>query len=152
VREANASIAEANLRTEQWARGLSERELEDVGAMAEGIGNIRTVGDTGPDVLARATPAMKRALKMYRFQQELSRQSVDQYLRGVGDREYLSYLEEYLGHFYVNDPTKIRTAAARLARESPNAKQRVLPTLKEGVEAGLTPVTQNAATIQKLWN
>ena len=46
--------------------------------------------------------------------------------------------------------SKLQAAVSRFSKESPHAKQRKLPTLKEAVDMGLTPITQDPANTYEL--
>lgn len=152
VRTLSAKTNRAFQTANRWMERLSEKELEDVGAAVEGIGNLRIKGDTGEAAKARLSPDAKQALKEYRFEQELARQEVNKYLQGTGESEYVQYLDDYLAHFYADGKKSRQNTVARWIRNSPNAAKRQLPTLQEAVEIGLTPITQNAAKLFKMWS
>lgn len=167
-REAEAAVATENMvkgsvRTlaaeEQSARVLGDKwrrdvpkgtERNDVGAFIEGIGNLEIPGDNIEAVRGRMTQAMQRLAKEYRFRIELLRQRINHYLKDMEPGEYLAFLEDYLGHFYADGAKKIQSALGRFIKESPHAKERTIPTLKEAVDLGLTPLTQDPATTYEL--
>lgn len=144
------NVKEAAIKAERWAKELPEEQLEDIGAMVEKIGNLRT-GKTFDEIKASFTPEQHRILKEYRYYQELAREGVNKFLRTAGEKEYIKYIEDYLAHFYVKESKKFKDFIARWAKSSPNAKKRHLPTLQEAVEAGLTPITQNVAELHARW-
>ena len=152
TRTRTAEIARANQRARRWQEQLSERELEDIGAAVENIGNIKVKGDTAEAVKKRLSPKQRRVMAEYKAAQERSRQAINEYLKEIGDEEYIKAIEDYLPHFYINKPQQLKAFAQRWLKNSPNAKMRKFPTLKEAVEAGLTPVTQNVAILHKMWN
>jgi len=152
TRTRTAETARANQRARRWQEQLSERELEDIGAAVENIGNIKVKGDTAEAVKKRLSPKQRRVMAEYKAAQERSRQAINEYLKEIGDEEYIKAIEDYLPHFYINKPQQLKAFAQRWLKNSPNAKMRKFPTLKEAVEAGLTPVTQNVAILHKMWN
>ena len=143
----------ASKRSDRWKNMVSEEQLEDIGAAVEGIGNLRT-GSTYEQIMATMTPAMKQVMKEYQFHQEKLRELVNKYMAEVGPQEYITYLENYLPHFYVKPP-RLRGGSsqgiARWSKHSPNAKARKFPTLQEAVDAGLIPITQNVAKLHVRW-
>jgi len=144
VRTVEAENQSARVLTDKWSRDVPDpAQQNDVGGFIEGVGNLEKAGDTIEALTKRMTGPMKRLAKEYRYRTELLRQRINEYLKGTEDGEYLAFLEDYLGHFYANGRTAIRSALGRFIKESPHAKQRVIPTLKEAVDMGLTPLTQN---------
>lgn len=151
VRTFAAQVEKARIVADNWRKFVkSQSDRNDVGAFVEGIGNLEKPGDTIDRVRTRMTPAMERFAKDYRFRTELERQEINQYLKDTEEGEYLKFLEDYLGHFYVDNKSKIQGAVSRFSKESPHAKQRKLPTLKEAVDLGLTPITQDPANTYEL--
>lgn len=134
----------------KWRKTLSEEELEDIGAAVEGIDNLRT-GKPADEVVQGLTPKQKQVMREYRLAQERARQTLNEFMRDVRGDDYVNYLEDYLLHFYVRDKKRMRPFAVRWARTVPSAKARRLPTLQDAVDAGLTPVTQDVATLHELW-
>lgn len=151
VRTRKARTFRSFQKANKWQKDLSERQLQDIGAFVEGIGNLEIQGDTAQEVSKRLTEKQKEVVKEYRFEQELARQEVNRYLEGIGEKEYISYLEDYLAHFYASPSKQIKQTSGRLIKNSPNSKKRKLPTLKEAIDAGLVPVTQDVATLHKMW-
>jgi hypothetical protein len=151
VRTFAAKVEKARIVADNWRKFVkSQSDRNDVGAFVEGIGNLEKPGDTIDRVRNRMTPAKERLAKDYRFRQELERQEINKYLKDSEEGEYLKFLEDYLGHFYVDNTAKRQAAISRWAKESPHAKQRKLPTLKEAVDMGLTPITQDPAVTYEL--
>ncbi|HEX6827232.1 MAG TPA: hypothetical protein VF077_13015 [Nitrospiraceae bacterium] len=121
-----------------------QRERNDAGAFMEGIPNLEIPGDTIDAVKSRMTPQMKELVKTFGLKLEHLRQEINQFLKGITQGEYLRYLDDYLPHFYANSKSAAgRAAISRFIKESPNAKQRKMPTLKEAVDYGLVPITQD---------
>lgn len=134
----------------KWEKSVpSKREREDVGAVVEGIGNVRIKGDDVNAAMSRLSPEGKRLVKQYRLRNEYDRQKLNEYGKDLSKGEYLNYLEDYLAHFWVDHPQRLRSFASKFVSESPNTKQRTLPTLKEGLEAGLTPLSQDVALLHR---
>jgi hypothetical protein len=151
VRTFESKVQSARIVGDTWRKSVPNQvDRNDVGAFVEGIGNLEKPGDTIDRVRTRMTPAKERLAKDYRFRQELERQEINKYLKDTEEGEYLSFLEDYLGHFYVDNTAKRQAAVSRWAKESPHAKQRKLPTLKEAVDLGLTPITQDPAVTYEL--
>jgi hypothetical protein len=151
VRTFASKVEKARIVADNWRKFVkSQSDRNDVGAFVEGIGNLEKPGDTIDRVRTRMTPAKERLAKDYRFRQELERQEINKYLKDSEEGEYLKFLEDYLGHFYVDNTAKRQAAVSRWAKESPHAKQRKLPTLKEAVDMGLTPITQDPAVTYEL--
>ncbi len=151
VRTFAAKVERARIVADNWRKFVkSQADRNDVGAFVEGIGNLEKPGDTIDKVRTRMTPAKERLAKDYRFRQEFERQEINNHLKETEEGEYLSFLEDYLGHFYINDKAKVSAVASRFTKESPHAKQRKLPTLKEAVDMGLKPITQDPAVTYEL--
>jgi hypothetical protein len=151
VRTFESKVQKARIVGDNWRKLVgSQSDRNDVGAFVEGIGNLEKPGDTIDRVRTRMTPDKERLAKDYRFRQELERQEINKYLKDSEEGEYLKFLEDYLGHFYVDNAAKRQAAVSRWAKESPHAKQRKLPTLKEAVDMGLTPITQDPAVTYEL--
>jgi len=153
VRTLESKLQSSRVLADTWRKSVPDSaERNDVGAFVEGVGNLEKPGDNIEAVRARMTPKMQDFAKDYRFRTELQRQEINQYLKETEQGEYLAFLEDYLGHFYADTPGKprIRAALGRFIKESPHAKQRVIPTLKEAVDLGLKPITQDPATTYEL--
>lgn len=151
VRTFAAKVERARTIADNWRKFVkSQSDRNDVGAFIEGIGNLEKPGDTIDKVRTRMTPDKERLVKDYRERTEFERQEINQYLLESEEGEYIKFLEDYLGHFYVDPKAKIQTAVGRFAKESPHAKQRKLPTLKEAVDMGLKPITQDPANTFEL--
>ncbi len=143
---------EAGYRKIDWSARFTEEQLEDMGAAVEEVKNIRT-GKTAEEIQEELTPEMRQALAEYRYFQEKARQDLNRFMREVvGDEEYVTYLEDYLLHFYENKPKRIKEFAYRWTKRVPSAMQRTIPTLEDAVEAGLVPRTQNIAELHYLWH
>ena len=151
TRTAAAETSVSFRAARDWQSRLKESELEDIGAAVEGIGNLRIEGDTAQAVNARLTPEGRAVLREYRTAQEQARQGVNDYLREMDQEDYIKFLDNYLPHYYAGKPSALRAARGRFLRESPNAKQRKLPTLQEARDYGLTPITQNVAKLHRMW-
>lgn len=148
VRQFEAEQQRARVKADSWRKRLPDRgDREDVGAFVEGIGNVTLPGDTIANVQSRMTPEMKALAKDFRFDIELQRQRINQYLKFLDQGDYLKFLEDYLPHFYANGKAAVTSALGRFIKESPNAKRRTLPTLQEAVEYGLVPITQDPAVL-----
>jgi hypothetical protein len=144
------NVQEATVRAARWGKRLAEEQLEEIGAMVEGIGNLRT-GKSLQEIKDSFTTVQRAVLSEYRYHQELARENVNKFLRTTGEKEYVKYVENYLAHFYVKEPKKFKDFVTRWARSSPSAKKRNLPTLKDATEAGLKPLTQNVAELHARW-
>jgi hypothetical protein len=144
VRMREAETQAALVKQDNWQKAVPKvQDRNDIGAFIEGIGNLEKPGDTIADVQARMTPAKQSVAKQIRFATELTRQEVNKTLRGYGENQYLKFLEDYMGHFYVGSQKAVQGALRGWVKNSPNAKERKLPTLKEAVEMGLKPITQD---------
>lgn len=144
-----AMVHEASKRARRWKNQLSDEQLEDLGAAVEGIDNLRT-GKSAEQIKENMTAKQKAILKEYRYYQERERERINKFLESTGEKEYISYIEDYLAHFYAGGPKK-RKFVSRWMKNSPNAKKRVFPTFQEAVEAGFTPLTQNVAELHQKW-
>ncbi|KKM28052.1 hypothetical protein LCGC14_1568530, partial [marine sediment metagenome] len=143
-------VYQAQKRAFRWEKKLTERELEDVGAAVENIGNL-TTGEPAEDVLARLTPTQKKVLREYRISQEQLRQSLNEFVRDIKGDDFIAYVEDYLFHLYVRDRASAKKFASRWARKVPSAQARRFPTLQEAVDAGFVPLTQNVAHLHLKW-
>lgn len=144
-----AEMVRIDRTASSWESTLSERQREDVAAFVEKIGNVNRDGDTFRAVAKRMTPAMHKVAKQYRYEQELNRQEANKLFREAGSGpEAISYLEDYIGHFYVRN-RKAREFATRWVKSTPHAKQRTFPTLADAVAAGLTPLSTDIAYLYR---
>jgi hypothetical protein len=151
VRKYSEESQGARIQADRWRKDVPDAiERNDVGAFVEGIGNVEIPGDTVADVRDRMTPEMQRLAKDYRYSIEKVRQEINKFLKDTDEGEYLSFLQDYLPHYYANSKTAIDGAVRRFVKESPHAKERKLPTLAEARDLGLTPVTQDPATLYEL--
>lgn len=127
----------------RWKKELpKEAAREDIGAAIEGIENLRT----GKKPTLDATQNKIKAEAQQSL--ETMRKEINEYLRGTGKEEYIKCLEHYLPHFYAG---KTKAFVNKWTKESPHAKQRIFPTLKEAVDAGLKPLTQDVALLVPKW-
>jgi hypothetical protein len=111
-------------------------------------------GKTREEILKEKplTPDERKAINLFRGYQELARQTVNKYLRGADITEYIKFIEDYFVHAYETPLTqKYKTAIARWAKTSPQAKKRILPDLAKAVELGLTPRTKTLSDGLLLW-
>lgn len=145
-REIDAQMTRVMLISMKWRKAFTEAQRGDIGAYVEGIGNINIADDTIEAVKKRMTPEMRQAANNYRLQQEKNRREANMLFDEAGSgEEYIKYLADYLGHFYINSKPKIREFAANWTKFTPHALKRKFPTLADAMEAGLTPVTQDFA-------
>jgi len=111
-------------------------------------------GKTREQIL-KETPLTRdeqKAINLFRGYQELARQTVNKYLRGADITEYINFIEDYFVHSYETPLTqKYKTAIARWAKTSPQAKKRILPDLAKAVELGLKPRTKTLSDGLLLW-
>ena len=130
-----------------------EDQRKDVGAFVEGSGNIERQGDDSGSNRARvhSNPAMEKLARDYKFAIEHQRQKLDYYLKGIGEGEYLAYLEDYLPHFYVQNE-QFGQNLSRFLRDSPNAKARTIPSLAEASRYGFRPITQDPVKLYELYS
>ena len=149
-----SEVAVANNQAREWIEKLSDQQLNDIGASVEGIGNLAVGGDTNAAVQGRMTPEMEKVKEDYQLKSEKARRSINDHLREYQyeGEDYIQYIEDYLLHSYVGSAKKIKVATHRFMTNSPNAKKRILPTLKDAKNAGLVPLTQNIATLHSMWN
>jgi hypothetical protein len=155
-----ASAAHGFAIKEQWEKaaratrgGKAEQLLEDVGAAREGVSNLNIKGDTAAAARKRLGPVGNRILKQYDPAIERVRTQVNDYLKDVGDDEFLKYLDNYLPHIYVGNKAKFKRVKARLTKMSPHAKRRRIENLEIAAKKeGLTPLTQNVAKLFAMYN
>lgn len=152
VRHWSSKVIGAQINADKLRKILPKQEdRNDAGAFIEGTGNLEKPGDTIGDVKARMTPAKERFIKDFRLLIEDVRGEINQYLKGITEGEYLSFLQDYLPHFYANSKTPAgQQAVARFLKNSPNAQQRKIPTLQEAHEYGLIPITQDPAVLYEV--
>jgi len=133
-------------KVDGWEKDYKESQLEDAGAMVEGIKNLRT----GEEPVA--TGELNTLVRDYKTYIEQLRKNINEYLADFSEGEYIDFLQAYLPHFYTNKSIK-RLLGSRWLKESPNARQRKIPTLDDPAiqKAGLVPLTQNIATLTKIW-
>jgi len=91
---------------------------------------------------------MRQLAKTYRFAIEAQRNDINAYLKGAEEGEYIKFLEDYLPHFYANSTAgPVRSALSKFVKDSPSAKARKLPTMREAIDIGLIPITQDPAVL-----
>src|SRR5881394_1220723 len=149
VREFESRVQRARVTADKWREQVPNKaDRSDVGAFVEGIGNIELPGDTIDGVKDRMSPVMRMLAKTYRFEIEAQRNEINAYLKDSEQGEYLKFLEDYLPHFYANSTAgPVRSALTRFVKDSPNAKARKLPTVREAIDLGLIPITQDPAVL-----
>ncbi len=152
------TIADADKRPKTlnpFERARREAEYaqarQDVGAFLEGTGNLRIQGDDIGSVRARMTPAMDKLVRDTRFAFEKQRERLNQYLKGLSEPEYIAYINDYLPHFYVQNE-QYGTSLSKFLKESPNSKERTIPTLKQAREWGFMPISQDPAVLYPLYS
>ncbi len=142
-------------RSVEEAKGkfnLTEDQARDVGAAAEGIGNIFKAGDSVEAVKSRMTPDMNKALNWYRSHIELQRQGVNEFLSGLEGEALIEFYRDYLPHFTVFEgPAKLGAKLETLRKTSPAFHRREIPTYKELVDAGFTPLTTDIFKLSQMW-
>ena len=158
IRRSKYKIWDAKKISMSWRQNFPEEILNDAGAMVEGIGRVDKKGDTITKVEERDLSG-----KTYRLAESFSeaienqRVSINEELnpsgkKSISENEYIVKLENYLPHLYTNGPKKIKSFINKFVRSNtPNAKKRLFPTLKEAVDAGLIPKTQNVADLFDAW-
>jgi len=152
VRMADANKQAAQIKADKWQKLVPDvARRNDVGAFIEGIGNLEIAGDTIADVVARMTPEMRELAIDYRKSTEETRQDINILLRNYGEAEYLKFLKDYLPHFYQGSSRKIASAITSWAKKSSSAKERKLPTLREAVELGLKPISQDPSELYAIY-
>jgi hypothetical protein len=156
VRKRTSEHARAFVMADRHAEGFTERELQDIGAAMEGVGNIEIEKDTIEAVRLRLSRKQEEAINRFRFQFEEERQGVNKYLREANsDAEYIKYVVDYLSHYYVTTPDNAQefavTFVKKFSTKSGAAKKRTFPTMKEAMDAGYIPRTQNPQTLLKMW-
>lgn len=149
TREMDVAAFRVNREALAWEKLLpKEKDRQDVGALVEGIGNLKT-GESYESIKARMTPAMEKVLREYQHKHELARQEVNKLAEEhAGEKNMIRFLEDHLPHYYKH-PKKIRQFASKWTTRTPHTKKRVLPTLAEAVEAGLEPITQDVAYLHR---
>ncbi len=146
VRSMEAQANRVQLVSRKWRKALKESQREDIAAFVEGIGNVNIKGDTIEAVRARMTPEMRRVAREYRFEQELNRQEVNKLFDDAGSgSEAVRFIADYIPHFYQVTGKRALEFASRWQKNTPHTRHRVLPTLKEAVEAGLKPTSLDIA-------
>ena len=109
----------------------------------------RTIEEIKAEGLA---PRERKALTLYRAYQEEARQTVNKYLRGSGDAEYIRWLEDYFIHTYKTPMTeRYKSAITRWAKRSPQARKRILPDLAAAMELELVPRVTTLADGLRFW-
>lgn len=149
IRRFQSEVQRARVKADTWREDVPDpADRNDVGAFVEGVSNLEIPGDTIDAVRSRMSPAKKQFAKEFTFAMEEQRGKINAYLKDAEQGEYLKFLEDYLPHFYANAKTPAgRAATARFIKDSPSSKQRKIPTLREAVDYGLTPITQDPATL-----
>lgn len=148
-REMEVASFRVSREASAWEELLPKtKDREDVGALVEGIGNLKT-GESHESIKARMTPEMEKVLREYQHKHELARQEVNKLAEmHAGEKDFINFLEDHLPHYYKQSK-KIRQFATRWSTRTPHTKKRVLPTLKDAVEAGLEPITQDVAYLHR---
>lgn len=66
-------------------------------------------------------------------------------------KQDLGYVQGYITHIWKEDPAEVTQRIADLRKKSGFAETRKYATYKEGIEAGLTPLTTNPAEIMQIY-
>jgi len=147
VRTRKVEIEHNNRVADDWEKVYTTHELEDAGALIEGVGNLQT--GRKPVSTKRLRSIQHKAEDTF----ERMRREINTYLKDVGDDEYIKYIEDYLPHFYRGNKKIMATHARNWVRSnSPNAKRRYIPTLEDAKKMGLEPISQNAADLTRMWS
>ena len=155
IQEAEGLANQLEAQFARLPRAKREGGLEDLGGYAEGIENLNIKGDSPGALQGRhaGDKMFERAVKKYRYQVKYLLQEVNKYVARTGDQEYIKYLEDYLPHLYANaKKLKSNPGVMSWIKNSPNAKARKFPTLADAKEMGLVPLTQNAATLLRIYS
>lgn len=145
TRERKARIYESHLKADKWEKNFKESEREDAGALVEGIQNIRT------DKAPKSTAKIQGLVKEFRESTRKIRGDINEYLRNLGQEDYIGFIENYIPHFFADGTKKVKTTIRKWMLESPNAKKRLLPTLKEAIALGLTPLSQDVSLLYRMY-
>ena len=142
-------INEAQRNSNKW-RKLDENIRKDVGAAVERIGRLDIGKDTYAKIMERWTPEHRKLMQEYQISIEKQRRMINKELSKLNDSQYIWFLENYLPHIYTN-PNKTKKFIHSWKKNSPNFKKRKYPTLKEAMDAGLKPLTQDVAFLHDAW-
>ncbi len=145
TRERKARIYESSLKADKWEKNFKEVEREDAGALVEGIDNIRTGKPP------KSTDKTRRLAREFGEAIGKQRKDINNYLRNLGQEDYIGFIENYIPHFFADNAKVVKTKIKRWILESPNAKRRLLPTLKEAIELGLTPLSQDVSLLYRMY-
>ncbi len=130
-----------------------ELRPEDAWQVGTFVRNIRT-GKTYEQIEQEIgeDPKVAKALKERAFHIEKERQDVNKFVSMLADDDYIKFLPDYLAHFTLKEDKKYRSFIPRWTKRSPNALHRTLPTIPDMVDAGLTPVSQDFAKLDRMWS
>ncbi len=126
--------------TKEWRKEYTEQERQDAGALVEGIANIKT-GEM-PEETAR----LKKLVEKYSYEIELIREELNTIVQNISEKDYIEFLEDYLPHFYERND-KMVAYVNSFRKNVRAAKKRTIPTLQDAIEKGLTPISQDVATL-----
>ena len=101
----------------------------------------------------RWNPKLRQLKNEYSIAIEQGRRNVNELLkdRKLTDDQYIAMIPDYLMHLYRYSPKKHNDFINKFKKYSPNAKKRKFPTLKEAMDAGLVPITQDVALLYDKW-
>ena len=151
-RNKKQKIFEAMQKSRPWYKKYPEELRKDVGAAIEGIGRIDKKKDSYQDVMDRYTNKHRDFHKEYSISIEEQRRLLNDEFTKMGIKEQISFLENYLPHIYPNlKGKKLKNFTANWSKNNKHAKLRKFPTLKEAVDAGYEPLTQDAAVLYDRW-
>ncbi len=138
--------------TAELRRGIpNDKVAEDMVFFIEKTGNPYIKGDTFEQLSKRLTSGQQSIARRVSFLFERERQNVNKMLKAFTDEEYIKFIENYVPHEWVGKGKVIRDFAKTFSRNSANAKRRIIPTFKEGIEAGLIPRTLDPVRSLEQW-
>lgn len=97
-------------------------------------------------------PAKRKVLERYRAYMEQSRQRANKYVADATGDDYFGYVKDYVMHMYDMNKRQAQDFAGKWTRQSPQAKPRTFPTLKDAVEAGYKPREMGLSDMLRKWN
>lgn len=122
-------------------------DREDVTAFMEGTHNVNLEGDTAEAAKKRveSNPKALRIARELRNEYNRVRDEANAILEAADDNTRISYIADYVAHFWDLPKDKAIDFASKWSKNIPHAKQRKLPTYADGVALGYRPFSTDAA-------
>lgn len=144
---------EPKLFKDLFSQWIGKRNAAETSGAEQGFNFTSIPRAKGKDViqvaegtLKSADPEVNAAATQYKATSDALFQQIKQQAERAGVKD-LGYIENYVTHYWKQDPKQVQQVMRSLSKTNPSFKGRTFLTYKEGIEAGLTPKYDNPAQI-----